>query len=194
MYWMIKTFAQCVPLGVAVTGICLLVHVSVQQNYRQSLNDPQIQIAEDAARKLTKGDVPASVVPRVDLIDIAHSLAPWIAIYDHSMVPLEASGELAGAPPQPPKGVFDATDPSRYEAIGGGPAGENRVTWQPLESVRQAIVVVRTDRYFVVVGRNMREVEEREGTLGTMVFLAWLVILGATFSFKLVAAYATPRL
>ena len=77
-------FLSWLPLAVAVTGLSLLVHVAVQQNYRQSLNDPQIQMAEDGAAKLGDGGVPADIVVRGGMIDIAQSLAPWIAVYDNT--------------------------------------------------------------------------------------------------------------
>ncbi len=181
------------PLAVAITGICLLVYGAVQQNYRQSLNDPQIQMAEDAAYALHQGEVPAGVVPRnVPLIDMRQSLAPWIAVYDNAGKPLEASAFLDGAPPQPPLGVLEAA--SQGKGIGPNP-DENRVSWQAKGDVRQAIVVVsvpganaNATRY-VVAGRNMREVENREGDLTTFVGLAWLVLLVATFATKAFSKY-----
>jgi len=42
---------------------------------------------------------------------------------------------------------------------------------------------------FVVVGRNMREVENREGQLSFLVFTSWLVLLGAAFVTKALAQY-----
>ncbi len=192
MRFCIRTLISWLPLAVVTTLICMLVYATVQQNYRQSLNDPQIQMAEDGASKLAAGDVPASLVSRgVPLVDIEKSLQPWIAVYDASGLPLESSAVLNGKPPQPPQGVFDsAKDPELNK--GGGPAGENRVTWQPQTNVRQAIVVVWTPEQrgmFVVAGRNMREVEDREGQLSFMVFVAWVVTLGATFVTKAFVRY-----
>ena len=37
---------------IAVTGLCGLLFVATQQNFRQTLNDPQIQMAEDAAHAI----------------------------------------------------------------------------------------------------------------------------------------------
>ena len=55
-------YAICVTIGVTVAFGTL--YAAVQQDYRQSANDPQIAMAEDAANALKGGDVPASVVPR----------------------------------------------------------------------------------------------------------------------------------
>ena len=38
----------------AITAICLLIHVVSQQILRQSANDPQIQMAEDISAASTK--------------------------------------------------------------------------------------------------------------------------------------------
>lgn len=167
--------------AIAVTGVCGLVAVTVQQNYRQNANDPQIQMAEDGAAKLSAGDVPASLVNRnVPLEDLQTSLLPWITVYDSSGLPLESSAELNGAPPQLPKGVFDTSNKSAYV---DGPVwrdGEDRITWQPQQQVRQAVVLVQTKdgKYFVAAGRSLREVEVRESQLNFLVLAAWAFTLG----------------
>ena len=45
--------------------ICTLIYGTVQQNYRESLNDPQIQMAEDKAYDLgtTAHPNPATILP-----------------------------------------------------------------------------------------------------------------------------------
>ncbi len=196
MKFLVRTFISWLPFAVTITGLCLLVYATVQQNYRQSLNDPQVQMAEDGAAYLAKDYTPAAVVPRgVPMVDLAESLAPWIAVYDESGKVLESSGILDGAPPQVPQGVFDSVRNGLPLVVGhhlttgilvGVAANEDRVSWQPNPDVRQAIVVVHVqgDKGFVVAGRNMREVENREGRLSFMVFAAWIVLLGATFVTK----------
>ena len=185
-----RVFFSWIPLAIVITGLCVLVHIAVQQNYRQSLNDPQIQMAEDAAYALNNGGVPAAAVPRGAVIDLRLSLAPWIAIYDKEGTPLGSDGVLDNAPPKPPISVFDDLASGIVHGVGWKTFGkesaiaktrENRLSWQPAAYVRQAIVVVQLDNGgFVVAGRNMREVESREGDLGRMTFIAWLVLLLAT--------------
>lgn len=171
------------PLGIAFSILCLLTYVLVQQNYRESLNDPQIQIAEDAAAKLASGAKPTDVINDPDSVDMVSSLAPWLAIYNSDGVAIISSGELDGGIPRIPTGVFDAArkgtgkDTSQPE--------EDRVTWQSGASVRQAIVVMHYNSKagdgFVVAGRNMREVEDRESRAGEMTLLAWAGGIVLTF-------------
>ena len=62
-----------VPIAVALTGLCGVVYGSVQQDLRQGANDPQIQMAEDAAASLAAGAVPNSVVP-TSQVELSSSL------------------------------------------------------------------------------------------------------------------------
>lgn len=168
------------PIAIAVTGLCGLVELTVQQSYRHSLNDPQIQLAEDAARLIAAGIAANMLIPNGGKVDMDASLAPWMALYDAQRTPLASSALLNNTVPQIPEGVFSAAAKS----------GENRVTWQPQPGVRQAIVVVKAgDKGFAVAGRNMREVENRESQLLLIVGLAWAVTLVATY----VAVYAVRR-
>jgi energy-converting hydrogenase Eha subunit F len=178
--------------AIAVTGVCATIYLAVQQNYRQSLNDPQIQIAEDAAARLDAGDVPAAVVPRMgSLVNLDTSLATWVAVYDASGLPLESSGQLDNAPPQPPKNLFD---PSTWRSLKTFPqsgGNETRVTWQPRDGVRQALIIVHAQNgMFVVSGRNMRTTEDRIIQLGENMLLAWAFTLGCL----LVASFVGWRL
>ena len=173
-----------VPLAAAVTGLCLLVEVTVQQSYRSALNDPQIQLAEDAAALAANGIDPHSLVPP-EPINIARSLAPYLVIYDDAAQPIAASGLLSGVPPQPPPGVFAAARAR----------GENRVSWQPRADVRSAVVVRHFSGEasgFVLAGRNMREVEARETNLRRIVLLGWGALLAGTLA-ATIAAQAALR-
>jgi len=176
-----QPFIWFVYAVVITTALCGIIYVCVQQSFRQNLDDPQVQMAEDAAQALAGGAVPASVVPRGGLINTAQSLSPWIAVYDNTGLPLESSAQLDGAPPKPPKGLFDDTtwlDHKSYDTPWGR---ETRVTWQSESGTREALVMVHVGDKFVVAGRNMREIESRIGDVGGKVFLAWAVTIGALF-------------
>ena len=178
----LQPFIWFVYGAIVTTALCGLVSMTVQQNYRQSLNDPQIQMAEDAAHALAAGEVPAGVVPRGPLIDLKNSLAPWIAVYDTNGAVLEASGQLNNAPPQPPKTLFNQSSWIGSKSYDTPAGAETRVTWESPDGVRQALVLVHLpDGRFVAAGRNMSEVEARESDLSAVVFLAWIVTLGALF-------------
>src|SRR5579863_1835709 len=94
-----KIFFSWLPLAGATTGILLICYTGIQQNYRQPLNDPQIQMAEDATTALDSGTSVNQIVPvgSVGTVDLAKSLAPWIGVYDMNGKALVSSGTLDGA-------------------------------------------------------------------------------------------------
>ncbi len=181
MKFLVRTFLSWLPLAVAISGISLLVYGTVQQNYSQSLNDPQVQIAEDTAVQLADGSSPEQIVPAPGEIDMINSLAPWVAVYSSAGVPLISSGEENGDMPLLPNGVFTAARANAGKDT--TQQYEDRITWQSAAGVRQAVVVVYVPQadQFIASGRNMREVENREGQLTTFVGLAWIALMGATF-------------
>ncbi len=150
-----------------LTVFCGAIYGTVQQNYRQTANDPQIQMAEDSAAKLEAGSSVASVIPS-EKVDIARNLAPFVILYDDTGKPVASSGLLDGIIPQIPTGIFDAVRLN----------GEDRVTWQPQESVRIALVVMKVQGAqsgFVAAGRSLREVEVREDQLTKMIAATWFI-------------------
>src|SRR5271154_1856176 len=106
------------PLAFAVTVVCALAYAAVQQDYRQSANDPQIQMAEDAAAALASGTAAQTLVPS-DTVNIGTSLAPYLVFYSASGTPVMGNGLLNGALPNLPQGLFTYT----------AGAGEDHVTW-----------------------------------------------------------------
>ena len=158
------------PFAVVTTAFCALVYVSVQQVLRSGLNDPQIQMAEDTAYALNNGATIESIVP-AEKIEMSRSLAPFIVIYDNDGKPVASSGLLNGQMPDYPKGALDSARQS----------GGNRVSWQPNSTVRVASVVVSYNNGFVMAGRNMREVEQRELNAEQHAGVVWLLTLIATF-------------
>ena len=173
-----RAFVLWLPLVVALTGVFGFIYIAVQQNYRQSVNDPQIQMAEDDALRLAQGEQPASLVPRgISPIDLRTSLATWIAVYNSSGMPLESSAVLDGAPPRLPSGLFD-TNTWVPHKIWQAPSGvETRVTWQPRPDIRQAVVLVQFKTPisvgYVAVGRSMHLIEKRISDLTYHAAVAW---------------------
>ena len=183
---MYKVLRAWVPLAVAVTVVCALAHVAVQQSYRSGADDPQIQLAEDAASALSHGASPSSVVGTPS-VDMSVSLAPFVNVFDRDGNPLAGSGLLAGLVPVPPRGTFAAATAS----------GRDRVTWQPRPNVRIAAVIVPRRGAaggWVLSGRSLREVERREDQLTAMSAAAWIAALvlslAAVVAFALIDARA----
>lgn len=166
------------PLALLAFGLAFFVNVAVQQSYRQSANDPQIQLAEDTAATLANGATPDSLIPNQN-VDLATSLAPAIIIYDEQTHPLTGSGHLKGVLPSLPAGSY-------HDARNNG---EVRVTWEPQPGVRQAAVLVHTagNHGFVLATRSLREVESREDHLALMTALTLAASLVGTFVLILIA-------
>ncbi len=168
-----RYFIIWVLVTTVATFFAGLVYMTVQQYIRHSANDPQIQMAEDWAA------LRPSAVKLSPAVDIGQSLSPYIVIYDAKGQPLTGSGLLHDKLPTLPSGVFTAAKKH----------GQNRVTWQPEKSVRQAIVVSYyggQEPGFVVAGRSLRETEERVSQLAHQVLIVWLatlMILGLELAF-----------
>jgi hypothetical protein len=164
-----KIVKTCLPLMVAVTFVCGLIYIVGQQGYRHSANDPQIQLAEDAALALSKGQSPESLIGN-NKVNIAHSLSPYLIIFDQSGQPIASSAVLDDHTPQIPAGIFDYT--KRHK--------QDRITWQPKPGVRQAVVVVYFEGEasgFVLAGKSMREIEMRISQLSAICLICWGIAL-----------------
>ena len=176
-----RALAIFLPVGVLATLCCGLVYTAAQQDLRMAANDPQVQLAEDAARALDAGAQPATLVG-ASKVDVATSLAPFVVIYDRSGSVLAASGRLDGHDPDPPLGVLDA---ARADS-------PNRVTWQPRAGVRIASVTVRWTGGTVLAGRSLREIERQTDNIRTLVAAAWFLMVVALIIAALVAAWLLP--
>jgi hypothetical protein len=165
-------FKNWLPIAVVVTALCGLVYVAVQQVLRQEANDPQIQIAEDAAAALAGGQTAQAVVPS-NTIDVGQSLSPFVMVFDSTGKVIASSGQLHGQAPNLPAGVLDYVKQN----------GEDRLTWQPEAGVRIASVTVpytgATSGY-VLAGRSLREVEVRESQTEFYAGAVWVAALLGT--------------
>lgn len=163
----------------AFSAACFLVYGGVQQSYRQSLNDPQIQMTEDAALSLERSAAILDLVPAEKVV-IEDSLKVFINFYDTEGNPIAGNGYLNGKLLDVPKGVFD--DAKAW--------GKNLRTLQPQPDVRIAVVVKpfvgRETSGFVLSGRTMRVVEGRIHILGLQVLFGWSMTLGALFVLSLI--------
>lgn len=155
------------PLAAALTVVCALIYVTVQQSLRLGLNQPQVQMAEDAARALAGGQPVSALIPTsAPQVDIAQSLAPYLIVFNSQGAPVASGATLHGSIPVPPAGVFDY---ARKHV-------DDRISWQPEPGVRSAAVIVVVNGGqggFVLAGRGMREVENQETALTNIVALAW---------------------
>jgi len=152
-------------LIVIVSIIYATVYLVAQQSLRMSANDPQIQMAEDAAAGAPTSTANLATTPKVD---VAASLAPFLMVYDQNHQLVAGDVVLDGHSPVLPPGVL-------YDTTTGH---ENRLTWQPRGGVRIAAVVVKYNGGYVLAGRNLREIEQRETNALEQVILGWLLTVG----------------
>ena len=175
-----------IPIAIGITLLAVLVYTAAQQVLRHSANDPQIQVAEDAASLLSGCQPPHEVVP-ANTVNIARSLALYTIVFDETGQPVATSAVLNGRTPTPPAGVFDYVRQH----------GEERFSWQPAVGVRSAAVMVHyagaTRSGFVLAGRSLREVERREGQLLILVCLFWAITLPATLAATLLVECTAAR-
>jgi len=161
-----RILLRWLQLGGVASACCLLVWVAAQQVWRQDANDPQIQLARDAAARLASGQAVDTIVPATT-VDAAQSLAPFLVVLDAKGAIVASSGRVHGTLQSVPLGVLEHVRES----------GEEGVSWQPEPGVRVATVVVSYPGGFVLAGRSLLESERRTARLGELVGLAWLGML-----------------
>jgi len=145
-----RKICACLCAAATLAVIFGTIYTVVQQAQRRAANDPQIQLAEDAAAGLNNGAVPSSLVN--GRINMSTSLAPFLIIYDKQGRVAAGNGVLDSAVPVVPLGVLRAAAGHDYHAV----------TWQPAGGVRIAAVAVAAQNYFVLSGRSLKEVERNE--------------------------------
>lgn len=167
---LVASILHWIPLAVLTVLLCGTVFAAIQSDLRSGADDPQFQMATDARIGLESGASARSLVPAAQ-IDIAQSLAPYLVIYDTNGQPVASSATLHGQPLTPPSGVFDY---ARTHTM-------DRLTWMPEAGVRSAIIVMRYNGGYVLAGRSLRQVEQREDDA--------LLLIGALCALTLVVTF-----
>lgn len=152
-----------------ITLACGIIYVTVQQDFRLSANDPQIQMAQDAAIAIDKGADPKNLAGTNAATELSQNLSPFLVIYDPSGNIIAGTATLNGKPLKIPQGVIDYIRKN----------GRDAASWQPEPGVRQAMVGVSTAKkdYIVVAGRSLAPTEERIDRLGEQVAFGWVMSL-----------------
>jgi hypothetical protein len=169
-HWFRRTLALWLPSAGVATVLAFALYVGVQQAQRADADDPQVQMARDAAAALSNGAAASDVVGSGN-VDIEQSLAPWVVVYDAGGNAVASSGSFRGRPPVIP-------DQARADAADG----ERAFTWQPTDGLRLATVVEPYAGGTVVAARSMQLVEERETRTLAIAVAAWLAAAAAAFA------------
>jgi hypothetical protein len=173
-----------IPLAVAITAMCGVAYLLTQQVLRWGANDPQIQMAEDAAVYIQNGGTMAEVAPS-SIVDIGASLSPFMIIFDETGKETAASGLLHGETPALVPGMLDSARST----------GETRVTWEPEPGIRLATVVVHmkgTKGGFVLAARSLREVEDFYAQIVSITWLALAASLLVSLLVVVIVELALP--
>ena len=182
---LVRALSNWLPVAVLATVMAGLVYGVGQHILRSEADDPQVELARDVAARWNAGAGPASLVPATQT-EVGRSLAPFLIVFDGSGGQVASSALLDGSTPQLPSGVFQSVRM----------AGEDRITWQPAPGVRIAAVIVPAQHGFVLAGRSLQLVEEREDDTLLLVLLGWFGALGLTAVAAIIAArlQEVPRL
>ncbi len=170
---LILIFKNWIPFAAVITLLCGIIYITVQQSYRMSANDPQYQMVDDAVYAMDNGVDPKTLIPACS-IELAHSLSPYLIIYDDKENAVASNALLNGKFPKLPSGVLDYVRKN----------GEDIISWQPQPGIRQALVIKKTNGnnlYFVAAGRSLIKVEERESMLTKQVAVEWIASLFILF-------------
>jgi hypothetical protein len=168
-----------------ISFLSLSAYVGVQQTLRQGANWPQRSIASNLSEALSNGESLSAVMPK-EIVDVKHSLDPFVIVYNNSGVPIASSIRLNGQTPQLPPGVLEYTRAH----------GQDILTWQPERDARIAAVVTHytgNGGGFVLSGRALRVVEGWEDLAFRLTLLAWGIVT-AGFGITLAVVRRNKRL
>jgi hypothetical protein len=169
-----------IVLSVLVTVAAFAAFIAVQQQLRGAANHPQMEMAREAAGKLSAGANPQSVVNGAP-VDIASSSDPYLIVVDSNGALLASSAQLEGRAVSPPSGVFAYVRDH----------GEDIISWQPAAGVRSAIVVDSFHGGYVVAGRSLTGTEQAESALGLWAIFGWAAAVLLAGGLSLIARRAS---
>jgi hypothetical protein len=157
------------PLGFVATLLIGCFYIALQHHIRQDADYPQVQLAEDIAASMYKNEKPSANLSTN--VDVQHSLAPFVVLYDSNGRPVDGTGKLGRALPELPADVLEYT---RKHV-------KHRLTWHPNDKTRIAAVLqyYQNPQHagYVLAGRNLRETEKQQNSLLVTAGIAWAVTL-----------------
>jgi hypothetical protein len=161
-----------IAFALIATIVCATIWLGRGLSLRNGADREPERLAQAAQSRLAAGTEPPAVLPAP--VDMASSSAPFVMVFDRNGRLLASSGELNGQVPQLPAGVLDWV--LRH--------GEDRITWQPAPSLREATVILPYGgRHpgFVLVAQSLGGVSNQQLELSRKVLYVWLGVLLAAF-------------
>ena len=160
-------------IEIAITVICILIYLAVQQSYRNGANEPQIQIAEKIKYELNYEKNDSAIFPGGNHEISQMTLSPFVILYNGNKEPVASDALLNGIIPRIPDGVLES---SRNKEM-------HFITWQPEADKRFALVIIHSEGKFdgyIVCGRSLKIAEEHIQNLILIIFAGWLIASIAT--------------
>jgi hypothetical protein len=149
-----------------LTMAAALLYAVAQQAGRRTVEDTPRALVARSRAALVSGEEP-QVVTSGPTVDLATDGSPFVVVYDAQHHVLSTDAVLGGAPPVVPGGVLDTA----------GERGEDAVTWQPADGVREAVVAqpwrAATGEGVVVAGMSLAPSEDRTAVVRTVVVAVW---------------------
>lgn len=170
-------------LPVALTAILLtgFSYWAMQQNYRLSANDPQVQMATEAIKDLSQVEDLSAIAGSLGQIDITQTANPFLVVYDDTGKPVIGNGYLNEQLPELPAGAFTSARKMT----------DNRFTWQPKNGPRFAAVLKHytgKQNGFILTARSLSETDKRISMLTKGAGAALLLILIVSYIWSLMLA------
>lgn len=170
------------PLAAVASVVLAISYVNDQQNLRMEANEPQEYVARDAALRVqANGALPTGGFNTA--IPIETDPAAYLVFFDANGNPIAGTGVLQGKPPTIPAGIFDIAKSK----------GVDRLTWEPIAGVRQAIVVLPAGPGFVMSGRSLTYTEELESQLTKRALIGWAATMLAVVVMACIGAWLLRR-
>lgn len=165
-----EVFLAWIPLAVIVTMLSGMIFVVVQQSFRLSANDPQVQLIQDLTNELNNGQDIEQLDDSVK-VQVDKSLSPFVIVYDNTGKELKSSVTLDSVSPTLPNGVLDNVKSKGY----------SQFTWAPKKGVRIATIGMKYKDGVIIVGKSLNEVDKRIDRIGKIVLIGWAATLIVLF-------------
>lgn len=156
-----------IAIAIVVTALSLFMYGRQFHALRSAADDPQVELAQDAARRLGAGAEVRDVVPPV-AVKVEESSDLFFIVYAPDGKVLGSSVQIDSNTPTLPEGTLTTL------------TAQKNFTWEPKEGVRIAAVIVPyigSNSGFVLAGRSLQETEEQTATLARNIGFTWILFL-----------------
>lgn len=147
----------------------LALYITTQQVLRLEANTQIAMMVQDIASQDIMSQIqPGSTIDYSRSVDVSKIASPFVIIADNTMHIVESSISVKGSEPTLSSGVFE------YAKM----KGENRLTWQPMQGVREALIVKYVSSasggWYAIAGQSLQETEKLIDIIGIDLLMGWV--------------------